>query len=85
MILDRSVVVEGERRRGREQIVAVGVNCSNPNYVEVSHAQHTVIVTLISLSLSLSLSLCSQHPTHDGNGRAALPPVPTGLTTPRRT
>ena len=28
-------------------------------------------------------TLCSLHPTHDG--RAALPPVPTWLTTPRRT
>ena len=35
-ILFRSAGVEGERRRGREEIIAVGVNCSNPNYVEVS-------------------------------------------------
>ena len=37
-------MILGRERRGREQIVAVGVNCSNPNYMEVSHVQQAVIV-----------------------------------------
>ena len=59
MILDRSVVVEGERRRGREQIIAVGVNCSNPNYVEVSHAQHVIVVTFISVCVCVRVCACA--------------------------